>query len=149
MCIVILANVSTTIPCTKQDYHFAFFLLLRLNGIIRKVHDLCTRIVPFFHSYHTLIIYYWAAHKGNDQSRHEKQYSFYVKKRQNGWQTELPEGFACLIPHSMEPIFEERGQVILGHLAKRFGRQFENTKLLHGVIGPISTSNNYPDTVLF
>ena len=49
----------------------------------------------------------------------------------------------------MEPIFEERGQAILGHLAKRFGRQFENTKLLHGVIGPISTSNNYPDTVLF
>ena len=124
MCI--LANASTTIPCTKQDYHFAFFLLLRLNGIIRKVHDHCTRIVPSFHSYHTLIIYYWAAHKGNDQSRNEKQHSFYVKKRQNGWQTELPEGFACLIPHSMEPIFEERRQVILGHLAKRFGRQFEN-----------------------
>ena len=145
MCI--LANASTTIPCTKQDYHFAFFLLLRLNGIIRKVHDLCTRIVPFFHSYHTLIIYYWAAHKGNDQSRNEKQHSFYVKKRQNGWQTELPEGFACLIPHSMESIFEERGQVILGHLAKRFGRQFENTKLLHGVIGPISMPNDYLNTV--
>ena len=44
----------------------------------------------------------------------------------------------------MQPIFEERGQVILGHLAKRFGRQFENTKLLRRVIGPISTSNDYP-----
>jgi len=41
------------------------------------------------------------------------------------------------------------GQVISGRLANRFGSRFgTNTKLLLGVIGPISTPNDYLNTVL-
>ena len=64
------------------------------------------------------------------------------------WQTKLPEGFACPIPPSMEPNFARRGWVISGRLANRFGISFrKNTKLLLGVIGPISMPNDYLNTV--
>ena len=49
---------------------------------------------------------------------------------------------------SMGPIFAERGRVISGHLANRFGSRFgTNTKLLRGVIKPRSTPNDYLNTV--
>ena len=44
---------------------------------------------------------------------------------------------------SMGSISAERGRVISGHLSNRFGSRFgKNTKLLRGVIKPISTPNN-------
>lgn len=44
--------------------------------------------------------------------------------------------------------FEGRGQVISGYLANRFGSGFgSNTKLLHGVIDPISVPIGYLNTV--
>ena len=69
--------------------------------------------------------------------------------------TELPEGFAYPtspppppLPASMVPISARRGRVISGRLANRFGSRFNtNTKLLRGVIGPISTPNDYRHTV--
>ena len=61
---------------------------------------------------------------------------------------ELPEGFVRPIPPSLEPIFVGRGQVISGHLANTSGSWFEtNTKLLCGVISPISTPNDFLITV--
>ena len=49
------------------------------------------------------------------------------------WWMELPEGFACLIPLSMGPIFG-KGRIILGCLANRLWSPFgRNTKLLCGV----------------
>ena len=54
----------------------------------------------------------------------------------------------CPISSSVGPIFGGRGQVISGHLANRFGSPFgKNTKLLRGVIGSISTPNDYLNTV--
>ena len=54
-------------------------------------------------------------------------------------QTELPECFACPTPLSMRPIFVGRRRVTSGRLANRFKSRFgTNTKLLRGVIGPIS-----------
>ena len=64
------------------------------------------------------------------------------------WRTELPEGFACLIPPSMGPIFAGRGRVISGRRANTFGSRFgTNTKLLRGVFGPTSIPNDYLNTV--
>ena len=49
----------------------------------------------------------------------------------------------------MGPIFAGRGRVISGRLAKRFGIRYgRNAKSLRGVIGPISTPNDYLTTVL-
>ena len=46
------------------------------------------------------------------------------------------------------PSFVGRGQVMSGGLANQLGRQFgANTKLLRGVIGSISTSNDYLNTI--
>ena len=48
----------------------------------------------------------------------------------------------------MGPISAERGWVISGRLANRFGSRFGvNTKLLRGVIEPISMPNEYLNTV--
>ena len=47
------------------------------------------------------------------------------------------------------PIFAGRGWVISGRLARRFGSRYgTNAKSLRGVIGPISTPNDYLTTVL-
>ena len=94
------------------------------------------------------VLYYWAARKGNVQSR----ITFHLCRRKKKWRTELPEGFACPItplpPASMEPISAGRGRVISGRLANRFGSRFNtNTKLLRGVIGPISAPYDYRNTV--
>ena len=60
----------------------------------------------------------------------------------------LPEGFANTIPAWMGLIFVGRGWVISGLLVDGFGSWFgTNTKLLHGVMGPISTPNDYLNTV--
>ena len=46
------------------------------------------------------------------------------------------------------PSFAGRGRVISGGLANQPGRRFgANTKLVRGVIGPISTSNDYLNTI--
>ena len=64
------------------------------------------------------------------------------------WRKELPEGFACLIPPSMRPIFAGRGRVISVRRANTFGSRFgTNTKLLRGVFGPTSMPNDYLNTV--
>ena len=48
----------------------------------------------------------------------------------------------------MEPNFARRGWVISGRLANRFRSRFgTNTKLLLGVIGPISMPNDYLNAV--
>ena len=56
---------------------------------------------------------------------------------------------ALLVPFpSMGLIFAERGQVISGCLANRLESRLEkNTKLLRGIVGPISTPNDYLNTV--
>ena len=94
------------------------------------------------------VLYYWAARKGNFQSR----ITFCLCRRKTKWRTELPEGFAYpttpLPPASMGPISAGRGRVISGRLANRFGSRFNtNTKLLRGVIGPISAPHDYRNTV--
>ena len=64
------------------------------------------------------------------------------------WRTAHPEGVTCPTPTSMGPISAGRGRVISGRLANRFGSRFgTNTKLLPGVIGPISAPSDYLRTV--
>ena len=64
------------------------------------------------------------------------------------WRTAHPEGVTCPTPTSMGPISAWRGRVISGRLANRFGSRFgTNTKLLPGVIGPISAPSDYLSTV--
>ena len=78
------------------------------------------------------------------QSKNE----FCLCQKKTKWWRVLPEGFANTIPAWMGPIFVRRGRVISGLLADRFGSWFGmNTKLLHGVMGPISTPNGYLNTV--
>ena len=82
---------------------------------------------------------------GQCQSRNEKQ--ILSMSKETKWWMELPEGFACPIPPSMGPILVGRRRVIPNHLANRFGSWFgTNRKLLCGVIGPISTTNDYLNT---
>lgn len=51
-------------------------------------------------------------------------------------------------PLQWGPVFAGRGQGISGHLVNRLGSRFEtNTKLLFGINGPISTWNDYLNTV--
>ena len=70
----------------------------------------------------------------------------YLKKTK--WRTAHPEGVTCPTPTSMGPISAGRGRVISGRLANRFGSQFgTNTKLLPGVISPISAPSDYLSTV--
>ena len=102
----------------------------------RFCHNILLRKVPYYH------LYYLAALKDNVQSRNEKH--ILSKSKKTKWRTDLPLGFACLINPSKGPIIARRGRVISSRLANRFGR---NTKLLCGVIGPISTPNNYLNTV--
>ena len=64
------------------------------------------------------------------------------------WRTAHPEDVTCPTPTSMGPISAGRGRVISGRLANRFGSRFgTNTKLLPGVIGPISAPSDYLRTV--
>ena len=59
------------------------------------------------------------------------------------WRTELSEGFACPIPASMRPILRRGDESFLV-----LWRTVEtNTNLLRGVIGSISTWNEYLNTV--
>ena len=72
----------------------------------------------------------------------------FLRRRKTKWWTAQPEGLACSTPPSIGPIFAERGRVISGRLANRFGSQLElNTELLRGVVHPISTPNDYRNTV--
>ena len=88
---------------------------------------------------------YWAAREGNAQSR----IGLLLCQKKTKWWTELPEGFACPTPPSVAPISAGRGRVISGRLANRFGSRFgTNTKLLRRVIGPISTPNDYLNTLV-
>ena len=79
--------------------------------------------------------HYWAACEGNALSRNT-----FCLCQKMGHRT--PDGFACPIPTSMQPIFAGMGQVISGFQTNRLGSQFgTNTKLFHGVIGPIPISS--------
>ena len=51
--------------------------------------------------------------------------------------------------HGMGPISADWGRVISGRLVNRFGSPYfgANTKLLRGVIQPISVANQYLNTV--
>ena len=84
---------------------------------------------------------YWAPRQGNNQLRN----TFHLRrKRRTKMADGTPKGLACPIHFSVEPIFAGSGRVISGRLVKRFESRFgTNTKLLHGVIGPISTPNDY------
>ena len=80
-----------------------------------------------------------AAHESNTQSRNTFGHVEKDKTQQ-----------ALCVPFPLQwgPIFAGRGQVISGHLVKRLGSQFgTNTKLLFGINGPISTWNDYLNTV--
>ena len=104
-------------------------------------HNILSREVPYYH------LYYLATLKGNVQSRNEKHILSMSKKTK--WRMDLPLGFACPINPSKGPIITRKGRVISSHgLANRFRIRFgTNPKLLCGVIGPISTPNNYLNTV--
>ena len=68
-------------------------------------------------------------------------------KRQNGGRNS-PKALRVPFPLQMGLIFAGRGRVISGRLANRFGSLFAtNTKLLLGVIGPVSAPNEYLNTV--
>ena len=89
--------------------------------------------------------YYWAACKGNAQLINVKQ--ILLSQKRTKWQTEIPEGFACPIPSVNGADFVGREWVISRHLANRFGSELgTNTKLMHGVIDPIFTPNDYLNT---
>ena len=83
---------------------------------------------------------YWAACECNAQSRNES----HLCQKRTKWWMELQENFAC-------PTLTSWGWFLRGgegHLANRLGSWFGmNTKLLHGVIGPIFTLNDYLNTV--
>ena len=83
---------------------------------------------------------YWAACECNAQSRNES----HLRQKRTIWWMELQENFAC-------PTLASWGWFLCGgegHLANRLGSWFGmNTKLLHGVIGPIFTLNDYLNTV--
>ena len=60
----------------------------------------------------------------------------------------MVDGTSIPIPPSMGPDFAGRGRIISGRLANILGSPFgTNTKLLRGVIGPISTPNDYLNTL--
>ena len=68
---------------------------------------------------------------------------FLRRKRQNGGPL-TQKAFLDLLTPSVGPISAGRGRIISGHLAYRFGSRFgTNTKLLRGVIGPMSTLNDH------
>ena len=77
--------------------------------------------------------------------------SIYVEERQNGERNSqrvlrIPPPPSA--PASMGAISAGRGRVTSGRLANRFGSRFNtNTKLLRGVIGPISAPHDYRNTV--
>ena len=71
----------------------------------------------------------------------EMRSKFFSKETK--WWMELPEGFACPIPPSMGPIFVGRRWDIPNRFGSWFGT---NKKLLRGVNGPISTTNDYLNT---
>ena len=74
--------------------------------------------------------------------------AIHLSNNRTKWRTKLSEGFACPIPSSIWPISSGRGRIISGRLANRFGSRYEtNIKILRGVIGPISTTNDYLITV--
>ena len=58
---------------------------------------------------------------------------------------------ALLVPFpSIGLIFAGRGQVVSGCLATTLGSRLgTNTKLLRGIVGPVSTPNDYLNTVAF
>ena len=76
----------------------------------------------------------------------------YVKKLQNGGQNSQ-KAFACLIPPSLGLIFAGGGGggglAISGRLANRLVSRFgsNNTELLRGVIGPMSSLDDCLNTV--
>ena len=75
----------------------------------------------------------------NNSSRN----AFPLCRKTTKWRTELPENFVT-VSHSHRADFSGEGRVISGHLANRLGSRFgTKTKLLSGVIGPISTPNDY------
>ena len=79
--------------------------------------------------------HYWAAHEDNALSRN----TFRLCQKMGDV---LPEGFVCPIPTLMRPIFAGMGQAISGFQTNRLGSRFgTNTKLFHGVIGPIPISS--------
>lgn len=72
----------------------------------------------------------------------------FLRRKKTQWHTAHPEDVACATPTSMGPISAGRGWVSSGRLANRFGSRFGTyTKLLGGVIGPISAPNDYQNTV--
>ena len=77
--------------------------------------------------------------------------SIYVEERQNGERNSqrvlrIPPPPSA--PASMGAISAGRGRVTSGRLADRFGSRFNtNTKLLRGVIGPISAPHDYRNIV--
>ena len=77
--------------------------------------------------------------------------SLLCQKKKTKWQTSHPDGARFpATPRSMGADFyrDRRGRVTSVRLANRFGTRFEtNTKLLRGVIRPISTPNDYLNTV--
>ena len=90
------------------------------------------------------MIYYWAAHKSNAQSR----ITFHLYRKNTNWWRELPAAFTYPF---MAPFnganFASKGRVISCRLANRVGSRFEtNRKLLPEIIGPISTPNDYLNT---
>ena len=70
------------------------------------------------------------------------------KKRQNGGRLTQKARVSRPLPLHWGPTFMGRGRVTSVRLANRFGTRFgKNTKLLRGVIRPISTRNDYLNTV--
>ena len=68
----------------------------------------------------------------------------FIRRKKTKWRTAQPEGVGC-------PTLSSKGRflrAISGRLANRFGSRFwKNPKLLRGVLGPISTPNDYLNTV--
>ena len=66
------------------------------------------------------------------------------------WGTHLLKGFACLIPPSMWPILRGGDRSFKFDVVSRTGLKvldLERTPLVRGVIGPISTPNDYLNTI--
>ena len=68
----------------------------------------------------------------------------FIRRKKTKWRTAQPEGVGVPLPLQRSRFL----RAISGRLANRFGSRFwKNPKLLRGVIGPISTPNDYLNTV--
>ena len=132
------AQLVEILPFSWKTLGTRFIFLMQTNTFC---HNILLRKVPYYH------LYYLAALRATSCQEMRSTF-FHVKKDKMADRSPL--GFACLIKPSKGPIIARRGKVISDRLANRFGSRFgTKTKLLRGVIGPISTPNDWQYSMMW